>query len=786
MPRVLMAYSSSTRALLVSFGTLLIAWRCSVHALPDWPTFENMHVKDLFRQEDNSLKEMNLMQINKDGYQEVDGKMTCADSNEKTQVLKFLPNKIPTWYKSDHPHEKELCLDLDWEGLEHGMGVEIGTPCYSNCYFDIQKGNGYCNLHSESKFRCGTGACCINQQSGYGRAGCKCDKTKPPYTDTVNVNRHECNDNGWLGTDDRSGCQPAVKNLRCECVDIGEGLFYSEDSIKTTCRSCPPGQYLKGCERNNKGECQPCEKGHQRRGFNNEPCKLCEPNLIAPDEGTTECAQCPHNTYANDDRTTCEPCTTCAENEVNIRCSSDQKPQHGQCVCDQGYYKNFDCQPVPLGFFKDKPGNDNHQDCKKVRGSYFTTENVASISIDACVCQQNYEYDAEEDRCKPCTGNTPYNEINGTGCRACHPYEYWTNNACQNLSRMELSFENEALYIKGQDKYRPFEVPVDPIIQQRKNRALPSDSYLDIPNHKPKSCPKCQAPFHERQACGTPHIKSQTEKQLWVRWTDDNQIERENLLTTPIADDGLQKFNSYSFWEQKNKLNDLRIKREGKCVRCHSCPSGKYQSKCIDGGESTCIDCTLDAQSCLIDQDKQFYLFHNLSTYRDNTWTGGCDLSPNIAQTDYECMPCEKWTRQGDDYYLLLGCGTTSQDTRWKEGGNTNDQLKLSDSTSTNEDKNDYASFKQRIPYCAPGWYVDTSDNQCFLSTDTSSTKPWNTECCKKCGDISSAQKKRGPNFTPCSGATNKDTEQYVDRCENGHYTEMVNGTQTCKACTTC
>lgn len=752
---------------------------------------------------------------------------TCANS---TDVLIYSEGSGPTNNALDrYPRDRKLCLGFDLKGLEAAQGFESHdkrVKCYFdewddnskdlNCQRDIDTyKDGYCPRTGRPPENwCGTGACCRNTESMYGVNGCHCDPNQWPYNDPNS--KYKCNEGGLLGDDDNHGCQPSLKNMLCNCVTPLPGYYSDSQYIMKVCKMCEAGKYTHDCrdkpcscehknpppfcsslescvEEKEEGTCIACEKGKYNDGTTyTTSCSDCAVGFVQPNTGKSSCTKCESGKYANQQDHTCEDCKQCIDNKVNPQCNETISSNvEGECICDKGYYDDFGCKPVPRGFFKDTFGDEKTStDCKNVKGLHFTTKNKGSTSINDCVCEQNYVHDTKEDKCNACKGDTPYNPINGSGCRACYRYEYWTNNACQNLSRMELSFESSVLKIQDQDKYRPFETP-DTITQQSRNKPLPQNSYLDINTHKPESCPKCPL-FHELQACGTPHTtpqgQNQGQKKVWVTWKDGNQISRQHLITTPISEDGTSTFDSYDFWKQKNEQNDLQIRREGKCVRCHHCPSGKYQSECIDGDDTTCIDCTTDASQCSNVQGQHFYLFHNLSTYINEQWTGGCNLFPNMAQKDYECRPCETWTRKGDDYFLLLGCGTTSQDTRWDEDKVTDEEKKLSQKTVDNSNPNHYAQYQTRIPYCAPGWYVDTSDDndKCPLSTDTTSTEPWNPECCKKCGDISSAQKKRGSNFKPCTGATNKDTEEYVDRCENGHYTDMVNGTQTCTRCTTC
>tara|TARA_Y100000389_G_scaffold37286_1_gene31618 strand:- start:42586 stop:43194 length:609 start_codon:yes stop_codon:yes gene_type:complete len=202
----------------------------------------------------------------------------------------------------------------------------------------------------------------------------------------------------------------------------------------------------------------------------------------------------------------------------------------------------------------------------------------------------------------------------------------------------------------------------------------------------------------------------------------------------------------------------------------------------LDESNSGCVTCV--TKECSSNE----YYYHNHSNYEgqesDREWKGGCERLPNIAQEPYECRPCRTWTREGDQYDLLLACGEQTSQIRWNPN-NVEGHL-LAESEEYNTDQNQYSAYKHKISYCAPGWYVDLEDDQCFLDTDHDYNDAWNKHCCKKCGDSNSPQLKKASDYTPCTGHTVRNTETYTDRCENGYYSEKSNGIGACKACTTC
>ena len=563
--------------------------------------------------------------------------------------------------------------------------------------------------------------------------------------------------------------------FRCICKPFptdGNYYYANEFDILRPCTKCQAGSRTT-CGNKDKGKCVNCETGKYN-----------------PSEGFT-CKNCEIGKYAsNTNSTTCVDCLACPDKQKNEACmKSDERNNEGSCVCIEGYYKppdSLSCQPVPKGIYKYGYGDtitlDNSAECIQIMGPGSTTINTGSHNEDDCVCKQNWQL--KSGKCEQCSfiHNTPYNPINGPeGCRACKIFEYWNDNLeeCTPLERLSFSFSSQ-FNIINTDKYRP---KGELMINQRKSLSLPSNHYLDIETHQHKRCLPCQAPFHEREACGEPRSIENQKRSMWVRWIDGNNIPRENKLTIPIPDDDSQGFNSYNWWQYAHNNLNLTIIREGRCRRCSECPQGKYQTKCFDESNSGCQSC-IPSNKCSPDE----YYYHNHSNYEgqesNREWKGGCERSPNIAQEPYECRPCRTWTREGDKYYLLLTCGLQGPQKRW-DPNNVEDNL-LSEMEQNNTDQNKYSAYKHRISYCAPGWYVDLEDDQCPLDTDHEHNTPWNKHCCKKCGNSNSVQLKKASDYTPCTGHTVRNTETYTDRCENGYYSEKSNGIEVCKACTTC
>ena len=725
------------------------------------------------------------------------GECTC-DVENGDQVINFKGC-------NNYPSDWKYCLWWDYDGMKHNEDVEIGDKCWEWCkyaqdpdWIGSKPRNGYCAGMSVSNdgqsldFKCGTGVCCRDAEDQEDVIGCGCGNSDEwPYTSKNANGRHTCTHyNGRLGKKNRHGCQPSVKAMLCRCTNLEPKYYSDENSIRQPCTTCNKKSYTTNCGGKSKGACTHCPPGK----FQDEDdtllleCPNCKAGKFS-EMGSSTCTACAHGKFAPEGSESCTPCQACpeGENTYNPICMDDNTGK-GECKCTTGYHRPEPIDPctrIAKGSYKDGYGDtltiDNSGNCIAKKGEGFTTIYEGSTSINDCVCDKNWEL--INDQCTQCSfkENTPYNPINGPGCRACEIFKYWNDNLeeCTPLERLSFSFSPQFNIIHT-DKYRP---KSNLMIDQRKSLSLPSNHYLDIETHQPKRCLPCQAPFHEREACGEPEFMNNQKRIMWVRWIDGNNIPRENRLAIPIPDDGSTAFNSYDWWKHAHDNLNLTIIREGRCRRCSECPQGQYQMDCFDESNSGCQSC-IPSNPCSPNE----YYYHNHSNYEgqepNREWKGGCERSPNIAQEPYECRPCRTWTREGDQYYLLLTCGLQDPQKRW-DPNNVEGNL-LAESEEKNTDQNKYSAYKHKISYCAPGWYVDLEDDKCPLDTDHEHNTPWNKDCCKKCGDSNSPQLKKASDYTPCTGHTVRNTETYTDRCENGYYSEKSNDIEVCKACTTC
>jgi hypothetical protein len=201
-------------------------------------------------------------------------------------------------------------------------------------------------------------------------------------------------------------------------------------------------------------------------------------------------------------------------------------------------------------------------------------------------------------------------------------------------------------------------------------------------------------------------------------------------------------------------------------------------------------------------------LSHDRPQGCNNTWTqdGNAVNITSLAESDYECKDCMAWRRTGFGRYLLLGgCAGHSVMTRWdpraeyRDGKLEQVVCTLGDAASEacyhNGQLIDKApaspypsgldllrqAYTAALPYCAPGWRVDTSDKCNFLEANWDGTEEWSSACCKRCAVCEYGQK-RAADWRACSGFEVDDTQRCVDACGVGGY---INDGD-CKSCRTC
>ena len=169
------------------------------------------------------------------------------------------------------------------------------------------------------------------------------------------------------------------------------------------------------------------------------------------------------------------------------------------------------------------------------------------------------------------------------------------------------------------------------------------------------------------------------------------------------------------------------------------------------------------------------------------------------------------WRRTGFGRYLLLGgCAGHSVMTRWhpraeyKDGKLERVVCTLGDAASeacyhnaqliAKAPASPYPSgldllrqaYTIALPYCAPGWHVDTSECSFLLNEQREGSDVWRSACCTRCSVCEYGQK-RAADWRACSGFEVDDTT-CVDACSVGQFaqTDADMGEDACQTCRSC
>ena len=547
-------------------------------------------------------------------------------------------------------------------------------------------------------------------------------------------------------------------------------------------------------------------------------CTLCAQGKYNDKYGVAACTPCPAGHWSPPGASSCGACSYPYFVPVPTQTGAVQVKENAWCaVCDGGHVNQNDrCDPCP----RDHSSSNQGQSCDACGHGYGTTYE-ATTNCQACPlgkvsfhasnklpsntglcyqCQPSYYPNTEKYACLECDTNTyakpghaectrcdddMYRGRGGSMTECCKNNQYWNTPNCQDLQKAELVWTDNQLTIQGEDTYAD-----DSGVQ----KFVQPGSYLDI-SLKWKSS-SCDA--HELELCkniysvllGCGPIHAMTVGDIVVEYNSIKQTVNDLLNDHPAS-----VFAASS---------PPTIVRGGACLDCLTCEPGEYNSGCTPesgGDKGTCVQCK---ERCPI----QKYLSHADQQGCNNTsvQNGNAVIPTNLAQSDYECKDCVAWRRTGFGRYLLLGgCAGHTVMTRWhpraeyRDGKLEQVVCTLGDAASEacyhNGQLIDKApaspypsgldllrqAYTAALPYCAPGWRVDTSDKCNFLEANWDGTEEWSSACCKRCAVCEYGQK-RAADWRACSGFEVDDTQRCVDACGVGGY---INDGD-CKSCRTC
>ena len=564
-------------------------------------------------------------------------------------------------------------------------------------------------------------------------------------------------------------CSSDTKCVRCPSSsypEIAGGPCITCASIEVReSPKCGMGRIYRGCTNTDKGKCRDCGVGQY----------TIPTTLTTTDSNRNYCYSCNGTTLPlgpNNGPNRADECAT--YNATLEGCG----PGPGICVCNPGHTpfilalpinSTNPCIPCTSGTFKSTTSNEECEKCSTKNGGEMTSP-VGSVSSSACSCngipnEIPYRFSGSREcrQCKDFDHLKPYKPADDPvqTCRSC-PDGYWFDTSSDPAQCTEIPImKPQCILGEGQViSHISIDPPVDQyrspffVFKPANGNEVPADYYLDTLDFTIKSC-TC-GEYQYSHLCGKPI---------------GNKFYWQDLHTRVVS---VLELNTQTCDEFTN-TSTYKLKRDGVCKSCKSCPGEQFNSGCDSNTEGVCQGCSRPCSSTQ-------YSFH--------VKPAGC--ADPFATSDYECRECEKVRKVDDKYYIVESCGNHDYH-RW-DPDHSDTVVEIictagnsGNSHSCNFDdvmrdgvlraRSDYAGSP--IPYCPVGFRVE-SDECFFLSPNT-----WNKDCCVECSP-DNPEKKKHHDYKRCSGKTTVDTQLWVDRCENNYYTDKSGTEEVCKPCEMC
>ena len=268
-----------------------------------------------------------------------------------------------------------------------------------------------------------------------------------------------------------------------------------------------------------------------------------------------------------------------------------------------------------------------------------------------------------------------------------------------------------------------------------------------------------------------------------------------------------------------SSMYELDLQRQGKVISCSRCENDRYNPNCVsssptsEGNPGNC-------QACTASIIPGSYLSHELFL-GCQSWvstSGEQDLSV-FVDSNYENVKCPTVLVENQRILLCVGfCGGENMFSWWKPILAEGDLDQVLDGTGAvvsryvreqewvlsagvvpDDDKckhpvrderfikaDDYTACTDEIPYCPPGWFVDTSNfaDGCHQLQDTAlgSYKP---RCCKECQFECETNLRRQASWQQCPGDTTYDTQARCGQgCDINYYYNTAD--EQCQRCESC
>lgn len=500
-------------------------------------------------------------------------------------------------------------------------------------------------------------------------------------------------------------------------------------------------------------------------------------------------------------------CTQCSSmsacNVVTQTLSACVDGFNSICVCTKGHFqKDNTCVPCQRSEYKEAdyvqttvPGangvissqhiQNSCQECPDIdRMDTHTTYPYASDET-ACDCSESWFYDEITGhnpdgmgKCKQCElqdRSKPYRAKGEKQCRDCPARTTFDAGECKPWQDSNMVMQIQCL--SSEQKWTIFPT-FDKFVRESTSSSIETlnsahdywmRAYANV-NAKEwntgdlfTACSKCTEDKY-RIACGGPvRVVEDFGNEKYVIALSINQ--RPTLMT---LDDRFRSNQTYDVICPQNKESEnVTILRQGKCEKCIQCNNGEYVQGCGVNQGGVCTTC----EKCFLPESA----LKPMQEYLDHPLNNQCNGSATQDCTRKRCERSFTKTNFDDEklYYIQIHCGVHDV-TIWDP-----DTPRLQDTTILSKTYTGLGKYHAGEPkhYCPTGYYVDTD---CFTENSA-----WNPACCKLC-TTHDALKRRGPGYQQCPGNRDSDTQEYVERCENGFFETEVDGERQCSQCETC
>ena len=591
-------------------------------------------------------------------------------------------------------------------------------------------------------------------------------------------------------------CDEEGKRQECgECDATKE----PDERCQITCAHCDDGEYADGRLCLPKSTCPSNSYAIESERKLNTLCK-CNPEFYI--DKTNDDAKFYENDQAfQAHEGTCKPCTTTVEcndgtNETKYAAAGCDGVRNAICVCNKGYEGDSEvptnspeCTQCERGYYKDEidqvfpKGTSNerkHESCKECPDKKMTYGDPGATNASQCECDISMILNGEN--CAPCHDVDPSKPYRAKGELACRDCDHrnvfdFENRICKTWSDSKMVIEIECLpTLKKWKLSRRYDTFVRTSTGSRETLDPAHEYWMQayanvnatgwkITNLF-RACASCPTGKYRIACGGAVQTKKEFGNEEYVIALKINGTRSLKTLNDQFA--STEDYDIICPGDEESKSVD--ILREGMCMDCKECDSGDYADGCDANDAGSCKKCDVCETEDEILKDAKEYLYHPNQNQCEASSAQDCERT--------KCIKSKSKTDQGGRtrYKIGIECGEHDVEI-WDPLTPKLANVEMDTKTIPGKGKFEGGVLKN---YCPRGFYVDTS---CFKKDED-----WNSKCCILC-NLHDALRKRSAGYRECPGDEDSDTQQYVERCENGFYEKTADGTDSesiCEPCETC